>query len=317
MAGNNKYAPNRIPNSNHGKMRSLLLVIFLFIFTLIYNLPKFNTNLNIFGQKITSIGGYNIDMPFFKKDLSLKKGLDLQGGIQLTLQADMQGIPNADREQALTSARDVIERRVNMYGVSEPIVQSSKSNNNYRIIVELPGVSDINSALNLVGKTAKLEFREPIESTSSSSSADFPASTTITSASNSAESSISAQIDEYLKSINQYKATNLTGKDLKKAAVSYNPQTGEPQVDIEFKEEGAKLFGELTKKYLGKAIAIYLDDQIISAPVVQTPILDGRANITGGFTVAEAQQFATQLNAGALPVPVSIIEQRSIGATLG
>jgi preprotein translocase subunit SecD len=320
MPSSNKYQNVEKKRNTGRPIRMFLFIIFIFVFTALYNLPKMTPNLNIAGQKITTVGGYNIDLPFFKKDMSLKKGLDLQGGVQLTLQADMKDIEGNDREQALQSARDVIERRVNLYGVSEPVVQSSKAGNDYRVIVELPGVTDVNEALALVGKTAKLEFREPVESTAAaettiaSPSSELSATTSATTDS----SSESAQLQQLIDQLNsQYRPTALTGKDLKRATVSFNPQTGEPQVDLEFKDNGAKLFSELTTKYLGQNIAIYLDDEMISAPTVRTPITDGRANISGGFTVAQAQQFATQLNAGALPVPVSVIEQRTIGATLG
>jgi preprotein translocase subunit SecD len=317
MPTNNKYANIENRRAGSKPIRLFLLVIFLFVFTLVYNLPKITVNQTIFGKKVTTIGGYNIDLPFFKKDLTLKKGLDLQGGVQLTLQADMKDIDSKDRDQALASARDVIERRVNLYGVSEPVVQSSKAANEYRVIVELPGVTDVNQALELVGKTAKLDFREPIESTATPTPIIATSSAEKSASASATESSESAELQNLLAQYPQYKPTSLTGKYLKKATVSYNQQTGEPQVDLEFKDEGAKLFADLTTKYMGKSIAIYLDDEIISAPTVRTPITDGRANISGGFTVAQAQQFATQLNAGALPVPVSIIEQRTIGATLG
>ncbi len=311
MAQHNRYANNPQTKKTGRPVRMFMFVLFITVVTLIYNLPAIKVNKTVFGKKIDTIGGYNI----LGKKMELKKGLDLQGGVQLTLQADMAGINEKDRQQALDSARNVIDRRVNLYGVSEPVIQSSKSGNDYRVIVELPGVTDINEALNLVGRTAKLEFREPDESTESAVKAQQEA--TASAMFQNLDASMAAQLKEYIASQPRYKATKLTGKELKKAAVAFNQQNGQPEVSIEFKDEGAKLFGDLTTKYVGKTIAIYLDEDLVSAPTVNVPITDGRAVISGGFSVPQAQQLATQLNAGALPVPIHVIEQRTVGATLG
>ncbi len=288
-----------------------ILVLFILIVTLIYNLPQIKINKTLFGKKIENIGGYNI----LGKSMELKRGLDLQGGVQLTLQADMKDIAPKDRQAALDSARTVIDRRVNLYGVSEPVIQAAKSGNDYRVIVELPGVTDINEALNLVGRTARLEFREPDQSTESAQKALQEA--TASAMFQNLDASTSAQLKDYILSQPRYKATALTGKELQKATVSFSSRTNEPEVALEFKSEGAKLFADLTTKYVGRRIAIYLDEEQVSAPTVNTPITDGRAVISGGFTLPQAQQLATQLNAGALPVPIHVIEQRTIGATLG
>lgn len=303
-----KYTPDQAKKANKRPIGLFLFIIFLFVFTLVYNLPPQKVNWNIFNQKITSIGGY----PLFGKDMSLKQGLDLQGGVQVTLQADMKDIEQKDRKNALDSARNVIDRRVNLYGVSEPVVQSAQTGNDYRIIVELPGVKDVTQALELVGRTARLEFRELDESTQSGK-LDEQTEQQLA----GMDASTSAMLRQYLESQPKYKPTALTGKELKRAEVAFDQKNGTPQVSLEFKPEGAKLFGELTQKYVGKTIAIYLDENLVSAPVVNTPILDGRAVISGDFTVQQAQQLATQLNAGALPVPVKVIEQRTIGASLG
>jgi preprotein translocase subunit SecD len=305
-----KYAPQTAKIASRRPITAFLFIVFLLIFTIAYNLPVQKVNWNIFGQKIESIGGF----PFFGKDTSIKRGLDLQGGVQLTLQAEMKDISEADRDDALDSVRNVIDRRVNLYGVSEPVVQSAKSGNDYRVIVELPGVTNVDEALNLVGKTARLEFREIDESTPSSSASE---SASLQDEFAGLDASTAAMLREYIASQPRYKPTALTGNQLKRAEVAFDQRTGEPQVSLEFKPEGGKLFGELTTKYIGRTIAIYLDNEIVSAPVVNTPILDGNAVISGGFTLQQAQQLATQLNAGALPVPVRVIEQRTIGATLG
>lgn len=228
----------------------------------------------------------------------LKLGLDLQGGSQLILETQMDKIDPKDRDSALDSAKEVIERRVNLYGVSEAVVQTSKIGKQRRILVELPGLKDATTAANLVGKTAELEFREMPEM-------------------------LSVEEAEATKSgmpeILFAKPTGLTGADLKKAQVTFGGGGGTagPQVGIEFTSLGAKKFADITKRNIGKPLAIFLDGILISAPTVQQEILGGNAVITGQFDLDEAKNLVIQLNAGALPVPIKILEQRSIGPTLG
>lgn len=271
------------------KPRAVLwLIIATVLFSLFIILPRINVNLSIpktnFG--FTYIGGY----------FPLKLGLDLQGGSQLVLQTNMDKIKVEDRDGALESARSVIERRVNLFGVSESLVQSSKIGDQRRILVELPGVKDASAAAELVGKTAQLEFREQ-----------------------NASASASAEIATDSGKSFGFKSTGLTGADLKKAQVTFNSQkaSGGPEVGIDFTSEGAKKFGEITKRSIGKPLAIFLDDELVSAPIVQAEILGGSAVISGNFSLDDAKKLSIQLNAGALPVPIKIIEQRSIGATLG
>ncbi|MBI3485852.1 protein translocase subunit SecD, partial [Candidatus Daviesbacteria bacterium] len=238
-----------------------------------------------------------IDLNKLLGDFPIKLGLDLQGGTQLVLQTDMSKISSDQKDTALESAKNVIERRVNLFGVSEAVVQSSKLGDNRRILVDLPGIKDSSAAASLVGKTAQLEFRE------------IPAS-------RSAEATQSAFAAIFLSV-----PTGLTGADLKKADVTFsggrNTRSG-PQVSLQFTGEGAKKFGDITKRNIGKPLAIFLDGEpITNPPIVQQEILDGNAVINGNFTVDEAKKLAIQLNAGALPVPIKIIEQRSIGASLG
>ncbi|MDQ5951701.1 MAG: preprotein translocase subunit SecD [Patescibacteria group bacterium] len=225
-------------------------------------------------------------------DYSFKQGLDIQGGMQIVLEADVSQIPEADRPTALNSVREVILRRVDLYGIAEPVVQTAVSNNSHRLIVELPGVTDSTEALQLVGQTAQLDFQLlTIE-------ADLAAT-------------VSAQENFILTE------TGLSGKQLKRAAVQFDPQTGEPGVVIEFNEEGTKLFGEVTAQNAGEMLAIALDGSIIMAPRINEPIYGGQAVINGLGGIDEARQLSIQLNAGALPVPITVLEQRSIGPTLG
>lgn len=278
----------------------LLLILFLVIGSIFVVLPPLNLNLTfktpqikIFGKQIPAqdINAANILGRF-----PTKLGLDLQGGTQLVLQTKMEKIAQEQRDNALESAKQVIERRVNLFGVAEAVVQTSKLGENRRILVDLPGVKDSSAAAELVGKTAQLEFRE------------LPASP-------SGEATNSA-----IAAIFQATPTGLTGADLKKAEVTFASTTGTdtgPKVSIEFTSEGAKKFAEITRRNVKKPLAIFLDEYFIDAPVVQQEILDGVAIISGSFTAETAKNLAVQLNAGALPVPIEIIEQRSIGATLG
>jgi len=223
----------------------------------------------------------------FFRDLEIKQGIDLAGGTHLVFQADMGKICLSDRESAIEAARDNITRRVNLYGISEPLVQTSKLGDDYRLIVELAGVEDINQAVDLIGQTAQLDFRElSPEATSASKLSD-------------------------------YKATGLTGKDLSRSQVQFDPNTGEPVVGLKFSDEGAKKFGEITERNIERPVGIFLDELPATLPTVKEKITSGEAIISGEFTLDEAKRLSVQLNAGALPVPIKIIEQRNIGATLG
>ena len=213
----------------------------------------------------------------------LKLGLDLAGGSHLVFEADTSKIPAERRITAIQGVRDVIERRVNFFGIAEPSVVTSEFERKDRIIVELPGVSDTKQAVYLIGKTAQLSFAEVKES--SPSAVLMPA--------------------------------NLTGADLSSAEVVFDRNTGKPSISIQFTKEGGEKFAAITKRNVGKQLPIILDNEIIQQPVVQEEILGGAAQITGNYTLEEAKQVAVQLNAGALPVPVSLVEERTVGATLG
>lgn len=207
----------------------------------------------------------------------------------MVFEADLSKTPDDKKVSALESSRNVIEKRVNLFGVSEPVVTTSKYQNKDRIIVELPGVSDTKTAVDLIGKTAQLQFSELIETPvkgSATPSADL-------------------------------KPTNLTGADLELASVSFDSQTGKPAISLKFSKEGGDKFSEITSKNIGKPLPIVLDNEILSAPNVSGRIDGGEAQITGDFTIEEAKNLVVQLNAGALPIPVKLIEERTVGATLG
>ena len=223
----------------------------------------------------------------FSRDLEIKQGIDLAGGTHLVFQAEMSGIAENDRDSALEAARENIDRRVNLFGVAEPLIQTSKIGEDYRLIVELPGVGEVDQAIDLIGQTAQLDFRElSPEATEAASLTDF-------------------------------QETGLTGKDLARSQVQFDPNTGQPVVGLEFNDEGAKKFAEITKRNIGRPVGIFLDQLPLTLPRVQEEITSGQAVITGEFSLDEAKKLSIQLNAGALPAPIKIIEQRNIGATLG
>ena len=227
----------------------------------------------------------------FFRDLEIKQGLDLQGGTHLVLEADMKDIESQNRQNALDAAKNVVERRINLFGVAEPTIQTSQLKDSFRVIVELPGIQNISEAINLIGKTAQLDFR------------DLPPG-----ASPSAE---------LLDTLSQFQQTGLTGRDLKNSQVKFDPNSGQPQVGLEFTADGAKKFADITQRNVNRVVGIFLDDLPITLPKVNEPITSGEAVISGNFTLDEAKKLSIQLNAGALPVPLKVIEQRNIGATLG
>lgn len=232
----------------------------------------------------------------FKNGWTIHKGLDLQGGTHLVYQTDLTKVKPGEETNAVVGVVDVIRRRVDALGVAEPTIQKTKDNS--RVIVELPGIKDVNEAIALIGQTAQLEFREGVLNQSI----------------DSANKVTSTEYDKW-------KDIGLTGANFSKAEAQIDQNSNslvrKPVVAIEFDGEGAKLFAEATKRNLQKPLAIFLDKQMLSAPIVQDEITEGQAVINGSFSIQEAKNLAIQLNAGALPVPVSLISQNNIGATLG
>lgn len=237
-----------------------------------------------------------IDLPHFYQ-MPFKLGLDLQGGTHLVYQADLSQIEGDRYDESMSGVRDVIERRVNVFGVSEPLVQVS---GNDRLIVELAGITDVNQAVEMIGETPTLDFREerPIAETDEILLKQ------------------KAGDEEALMQDAYFLPTALTGKYLTDSRVTFD-QFGTPQVSLQFNEEGRELFAKLTKDNVGKRIAIYLDNSPISAPRVNEEITSGDAVISGSFNVDEAKQLSQRLRAGALPVPINLISQQNVGASLG
>ncbi|MCX6701580.1 MAG: protein translocase subunit SecD [Candidatus Zambryskibacteria bacterium] len=232
-------------------------------------------------------------------------GLDLNGGTELTYRADISKIKSGNVSGAMASLRDVIERRINLFGVSEPVVQVENpgivtGTNEYRLLVGLPGVTNIEQAVELIGKTPQLEFKLVRPE-----------------AQNLTEEELKTKTAEDI-----FVATGLDGQYLDGAQLQFtnggNGQiSGQPTVGITFNSAGRDLFAKITKENLGKILAIFLDGQVISSPVIRDEIKDGKAVISGGFTPEEAKSLVRDLNYGALPVPVELISTQTIGASLG
>lgn len=341
--------------------------------------------------------------------LKLILGLDLVGGTRLLYEADTSSIPETDRVSSLDGVRDVIERRVNTFGVSEPVVQTNRSGSSWRVSVELPGIKDITAAITRIGETPTLEFKEPPPPLTEEQTKQLEDDNAAVKAkADDIQKRVKAgedfgklaaefsedpgskdnggdigyvtkgqlvpeyenEIFDVLKvgevsaepvkssfgyhiikktgergeggqkevssshilirtktesdfqapgSVDQYGFMNtaLSGKELKSSQVDFDPNSGEPQVLLAFNADGTKLFAEITKRNVGKPVAIYLDGQPISVPRVQQEISGGSAVISGQFTIQEAKQLSQRLNAGALPVPITLVSQENVEASLG
>lgn len=224
----------------------------------------------------------------YYKFANWKLGLDLVGGSHLVYEVDLSGVNSADRDSVMNGLRDVIEKRVNLFGVSEPQVYISKAGNSYRLVAELAGIKDVKSAIEQIGATPFLYFAIPAELKGA---------------------------DE--KPLIAYQHTELNGRYISGAKLDFEPTTGAPQISLTFNDEGAKIFETVTEQQVGKPLAIFLDNQLIEEPIVQEKISGGRAQITGRFTIKEAKQLVERFNAGALPAPIKLINQQTIGASLG
>lgn len=215
-------------------------------------------------------------------------GLDLSGGTHLVYQADISGLEKENIGEAMISLRDTIERRVNLFGVAEPLVQIEEGGafgdqKIQRLIVELPGVTDVKEAVRRIGETPTLEFK---------------------------------LLD---KTTQEFVVTPLSGRQLERAEVRFDSSnvSGKPIVGLNFNEQGKKLFADITRNNVGEVLGIFLDGNLIEAPYIREEISGGQAVITGDFTIDQAKQVVRDLNYGALPMPITLVSTETIGATLG
>lgn len=218
------------------------------------------------------------------RDITLRQGLDLKGGAHLVYEADTSGVEAGELDEAMDGVRQVFDSRVNALGVTEPEIRTGRNGETPTVIIDLPGISDVQKAKELLGSTAKLEFK-----------------------------------DEEGNVV-------LEGKDIVANRTAAEPQQGTTagltaasawQIKVVLTSEGREKFAAATSANIGKQIAIYLDEILISAPTVQSAITDGEAIITGDFTAQSARDFALQLKSGALPVPVKLVQEQTVGASLG
>lgn len=272
----------------------LFFYVFLFLFCVWIVLPPVSFKIPKYDKTLV-IKPKKIEAQIFGKTIGInneyKLGLDLQGGSHLVFAINTSGFSSEDRVSAAEASRNIIERRINFFGVSEPEVYLLKEGDNYKVSVDIPGSKDPQQAIAQIGKTAQLEFREykiRVEQ----------------------QGTESAQVP-------YFEPTKLNGQYLKKASLVFDQQSGKPQIALSFNKEGTKLFAQITATNVQKPLAIFLDEQLLTAPTVQQAIKDGNAVITGEFTIDEAKALINSLNAGALPAPIKLIEQKTVEATLG
>lgn len=251
-----------------------------------------------------------------------KLGLDLAGGAHLVYEADVSEVATSEVPALMSVLRDVIERRVNVLGVSEPVVRVEESSfvtevPIHRLVVELPGVTSVEDAIAEIGRTPLLEFKlidqqmlaaqEALENMASSSQGGIGIGNVSVNGEDASD---------------PYKDTGLTGRYLKSAALTFAGQqsgglSNEPIVSIQFNDEGSQLFEDITRDNVGEQLAIFLDGELLSAPRINETIAGGSAIISGGFAPDEAKALAENLNFGALPVPIELKSTQTIDATLG
>src|SRR3989339_408045 len=268
------------------KIFKSIIITLVFLGLIWVDLPEsVKTKYKIPSQINFNFYGLNV-----KKDFTTKLGLDLKGGSSLIFEANTAKVKKEDLNDSLNSARDVIERRINFFGVTEPQIQTIKTGDKYRLSVDLPGINNYEEAIKLIGQTAQLTFRE------------LP------------DGKIATTTPVFLQLTRD---TGLSGIHILKSTIEFDDQTGKPQVGLKFNKKGTDLFAEITKRNIGRPVGIFLDNMPLTTPTVQTEIPDGSAVITGDFTTDEAKKLTIAINSGALPLPIRLVEQKNIGATLG
>ncbi len=275
-------------------LKTRIVALFILILGVLVALFVYQSEIDSVKFKTTNESATFSNYPF-------KLGLDLSGGTHLVYRADVSNVASGEVKDAMSSLRDVIERRINIFGVSEPVVTVENAGfsnlGEERLSIDLPGITDTKKAIDMIGQTPLLEFK--------TEGGDLMKKAKV----------VDGQINLDLNS--QYQNTELTGRFLEKAILEFNPNTGEPTVALQFNSDGAKLFEQITRDNVGKTVAIFLDGQPISTPVVREAISGGKAVISGNFNPKEAKQLVGRLNSGALPVPIELVSTQTIGPSLG
>lgn len=300
------------------RKKSIIISIIILVFAIFgaaFVAPQFcNKKLEQLDQKLP----FNIERRFVEKEFEL--GLDLRGGAHLLYKADLSDVEEGEVSQRMQALRDLVEKRVNRFGVGEPLVQVRGK----RLVVELPGIKNQQEAINEIGETPFLEFKiqKPKEELKKIRSKKEEVEKFL----NKPFEQVTKKDKEKLKGNvenwqlafeEEFKSSGLTGRFLKGASVKFNQMTSEPMVSLRFDEEGAKRLQQITKENVGKPIATYLDEKIIQKATIQEEIPGGQAQISGNLSASEAKELARDLEIGALPVPIQLISQRSVGPALG
>ena len=281
------------------------LIFGFFILATLVAMPSVPVKLPQIGVD-TTVGGYFLRLLGGRLTIDLrdiKRGLDLQGGVKLTLRADMSKLADADRDKALESAREIISRRVDYLGVAEPKITTVKVGDEYRIEVEIPGIDDVKMAMDAIGQTAQLKFKT------------LPKELLWT----------QEKFADHFQKPEIWVDSGISGADLRGAEVVFSQGTSlkdktSPQIELRFTAEGRKKFSDLAKENVGRPVGLFLDEMPISTPVINQDLANGLSGdpvITGNFDMRSARALSLQIRAGALPVPISILQQRTVGATLG
>ena len=305
------------PLSNKTLLYRVLSVIPFFIcaYFVVFSQKEIYTKVldNKVGNAV--FGSFATSSIYSLSNYPFRLGLDLSSGVRLTYKADVTTIPKADVGDSLNVLRDVIEKRVNAYGVAEPLVQvqSSVLSKENRLLVELPGLTDINQALKLIGQTPTLEFMLE-RATGTERDAIIKAKADLQAAIKAGKT---PELSPLVFQDPDFKHIGLDGAHLKNAQLVFDNTTGKPQVSIEWDEKGKEIFASTTANNIGKRIGIVLDNTMISAPVIQSAITDGKAVITGIGNQQEAKTLATRLKTGALPVPIAIAGTEVVEPILG
>jgi len=295
----------------------LILIIFLLALALWVDLSK----------EISFPNPFNSNKPLFSRNVQTRLGLDLRGGLQTLLEADLPTNSSVSSED-LSVTRQILESRANALGVSEVVMQTAGER---RIVAEFPGVSNPEEVVASLQQTGLLEFVDmattPVnagtviktdfaKSDTTSSTPAPEATTTAGSAQPTPTTAAGQATPAPTQPAEQVYHTVMTGANLKEAHVTTN-QAGQPSVSFTLSTEGAKIFADYTSTHTNQYLGIVLDKKVISAPIVKNPITDGQGIIEGGFNSQSANDLAIQLRYGSLPVPVKVVESRTVGATLG
>lgn len=296
------------------KYITLILFLILIFFCSVLTFPvQFNRIVGVVNEKLP------FNLPYLEeKDFVF--GLDLQGGAYLLYQADFEGVPAGEKLQRMEGLRDLIERRVDLYGIAESSVQIRGE----RLAVEIPGAHDLDKAIDIIGETPFLDFREvspemvELQEEKIKEVALYFEKEVEDLTTQDLLSLEETEIENWeIIFEDPYIPTDLTGRHLENARVSMHPVTQDPLILLTFNKEGADLFEEITARNIGKPVATFLDGVLLQEATVQEKISGGEAQITGGFSIEEAYNVARDLRIGALPVPIELISQQSIGPALG